>query len=161
AGVYMVMDYVEGDTLAGLIRGARAAHERLPLSVAGRILCDALSGLSATHELCDASGRPINVVHRDFSPSNILVGLDGGTRLSDFGVAKVEGRAGVTSTGVIKGKIGYMAPEQVLGRKLDRRCDVWAAGVVAWECLAGRRLYQDEDQVAALFRIAQEEPLSL
>jgi serine/threonine-protein kinase len=157
-GVYMVMDYVEGDTLSGLIRSARSRGERLPLPIVGRILADALAGLHAAHELTDAAGRPVNLVHRDYSPSNILVGTDGVTRLADFGVAKAESRAGATASGTIKGKIGYMAPEQVLAKKLDRRADVWAAGVVAWECLAGRRLHQDEDQVATLFRIVQEEP---
>jgi eukaryotic-like serine/threonine-protein kinase len=161
SGVYMVMDYVEGDTLSGLIRGARARREQLPLPVVGRILADALSGLHAAHELSDASGRPVNLVHRDYSPSNILVGVDGVTRLADFGVAKAESRLSATTSGAIKGKIGYMAPEQILAKRLDRRCDVWAAGVIAWECLAGQRLFrihQDEEQVATLFRIVQEEP---
>jgi serine/threonine-protein kinase len=157
-GVYMVMDYVEGDSLSGLIRAARAAGTTLPLPIIGRILTDALAGLHAAHELRGPSGEPLNLVHRDYSPSNILVGVDGVTRLADFGIAKVEGRAGGTATGAIKGKIGYMAPEQVRGQKLDRRCDVWAAGVVAWECLAGQRMLTGDDPIATLLRIAQEEP---
>lgn len=157
-GVYMVMDYVAGDSLTGLIRNAMNRGERVPEPVAARILCDALAGLHAAHELCDAVGRPMNVVHRDYSPSNILVGVDGSTRLTDFGIAKAESRISATASGVVKGKLGYMAPEQLLARKLDRRCDIWAAGVVAWECLAGERLFGQLDHGPALLRMVQEEP---
>ncbi len=157
-GVYLVMEYVEGDTLSGLVRAARTRGEPLPLAVAGRILADALSGLHAAHELTDDHGEHLGLVHRDFSPQNILVGSDGVSRLTDFGIAKAAGRVGVTSSGIIKGKVGYMAPEQALGKRVDRRCDVWAAGVVAWELLSGRRLYKQEDQVSTLLKIVQEPP---
>jgi serine/threonine-protein kinase len=157
-GVYLVMEYVEGDTLSGLIREAKSMGGSIPLPIAGRILADALAGLHVAHELTDASGQLRNVVHRDFTPSNILVGVDGVTRLTDFGIAKAESRVSMTTTGQIKGKVGYMSPEQVLAKPLDRRCDVWAAGVVAWECLAGRRLHRDDDQVAILLKIVQAEP---
>src|SRR5262245_23997993 len=127
-GVFLVMDYVEGDTLSGLNRIMRANHTTIPLNIAGRILMDALAGLHAAHELKDDLGQPLDLVHRDFSPQNILVGADGISRLTDFGVAKAAGQIGVTSSGVIKGKVAYMAPEQALGKRVDRRCDVWAAG---------------------------------
>ena len=152
-GVFLVMEYVEGDTLSGLHRAVRAEGALMPLPIAGRILVDALAGLHAAHELRDDDGLLLDLVHRDFSPQNILVGTDGVTRLTDFGVAKASGRVNVTSSGIIKGKVAYMAPEQALGKRVDRRCDVWAAGVVAWEILAGQRLYRSEDQVAMLLKI--------
>jgi serine/threonine-protein kinase len=122
-----------------------------------RVLLDGLAGLHAAHELCDAAGRSLELVHRDFSPQNLLVGTDGHSRLADFGVARAATRIAQTQTGVVKGKIGYMAPEQVRGRPLDRRCDVWAAGVLAWELLAGRRLHPSSD-VSTMFEIVQKPP---
>lgn len=157
-GVFLVMEYVEGDTLSGLHRAVRAGGGMLPLPIAGRILVDALAGLHAAHELRNDDGELLELVHRDFSPQNILVGADGVSRLTDFGVAKAAGRVNVTSSGIIKGKVAYMAPEQALGKKVDRRCDVWAAGVVLWEVLAGQRLYREQDQVATLLKIVNEPP---
>lgn len=157
-GVFLVMDYVEGDTLSGIIRAARATKKPIPAPIAARILGDALLGLHAAHELTNAVGAPVDLVHRDFSPQNLLVGTDGVSRLTDFGIAKVTSRVNVTASGIIKGKVGYMAPEQALGRPLDRRCDVWAAGVVAWELLGMRRLYGDQDQVATLLRLVSHPP---
>jgi eukaryotic-like serine/threonine-protein kinase len=157
-GVFLVMEYVEGDTLSGLSRLMRHKEQALPLPIAGRILVDSLAGLHAAHELNDEEGQPLRLVHRDFSPQNILVGVDGVSRLTDFGIAKSAARVGVTSSGIIKGKVGYMSPEQALGKQLDRRCDVWAAGVVAWELIAGRRLYKQEDQVSTLLQIVQAPP---
>jgi serine/threonine-protein kinase len=158
-GVFLVMQYVEGESLEGLLRRARDRGERIPVDVALRILIDALSGLHAAHELRDPSGQPLGLVHRDFTPQNILVGLDGVARLTDFGVAKAASRVGVTRTGVVKGKAAYMAPEQVRSLPLDRRADVWAAGVVAWELFAGRRMRPAvEDQAALLLQVATDPP---
>jgi serine/threonine protein kinase len=157
-GVFLVMQYVEGDSLAGLLRHAVTVERRLPNGIGLRILDDALAGLHAAHELRDGTGNLVGLVHRDFSPQNILVGVDGVARLTDFGVAKAADRAGFTRTGTIKGKFGYMSPEQVRDRPLDRRSDVWAAGVVAWEVFAGRRLYPSGDQASTLFRIVTEKP---
>ena len=157
-GVYLVMEYVRGHTLSGLIRAAKAANATLPLPIAGKILSDALTGLHAAHELRDENGVSLEVIHRDFSPQNILVGVDGVSRLTDFGIAKTLARLDATKTGVIKGKIGYMAPEQALGHTLDRRCDVWAAGVVACELLTGQRLYSGKDQLATLLELATSKP---
>jgi serine/threonine protein kinase len=160
-GLYLVMDYVEGDNLSGLERAARKANKPLTDRLIARLLNDALLGLHAAHELCDEEGAPLGIVHRDFTPQNILVSIEGITRLTDFGVAKAADRAVRTKTGLIKGKIAYMAPEQARGLKLDRRCDVWAAGVVAWELCARRRLYTSEDEVATLLRIVTERPQQL
>jgi serine/threonine-protein kinase len=153
-GVYLVMEYVEGDTLSGLNK----ASKPLPKKMAMRVLIDALAGLHAAHELLDEDGKLLGVVHRDFTPHNILVGTDGVARLTDFGIAKAATRLSHTRTGLVKGKIGYMSPEQAKGSLLDRRCDVWAAGVIAWEVLAGKRLHPVEDDVSVLLKVATETP---
>jgi eukaryotic-like serine/threonine-protein kinase len=160
-GLFLVMDYVEGDTLSGLGRICRAAGKAIPLPLIGRILNDALLGLEAAHQLTDESGKPLNLVHRDFSPQNILVSTQGITRLADFGVAKAADRAVRTKTGLVKGKISYMSPEQARGQAVDRRCDVWAAGVVAWELVAGKRMHRSDDDVATLLSIVTEDPPKL
>jgi serine/threonine-protein kinase len=158
-GVFLVMEYVEGDTLGGLLRQAASRGERIPTEIALRILIDALAGLHAAHELRDNDGCPLGLVHRDFTPHNILVGVNGVSRLTDFGVAKAASRVSGTRTGIVKGKAGYMAPEQVRGQPLDRRADVWSAGVVAWEAFAGRRMRgSSEDNVAMLLKVATEAP---
>jgi serine/threonine-protein kinase len=157
-GVFLVMDYVEGDTLSGLVRILRERNQRLPPRLAARIMNDALAGLHAAHELREPDGELVGLVHRDFSPQNILVGVEGVTRLADFGVAKAASRAVRTKTGLVKGKIAYMSPEQARGHRLDRRCDVWAAGVVVWELITGRRLYEHEDEVATLLSIVTQDP---
>jgi len=157
-GVFLVMEYVEGDTLAGLIKRGKRSGTPLPRGVGLRILIDVLAGLHAAHELCDENGVFIALVHRDFSPQNILVALDGVAQLTDFGVAKAATRLGNTVSGMVKGKISYMSPEQARGQSLDRRSDVWAAGVVAWQILAGKRLYDATGDVSTLLRIVTEPP---
>jgi eukaryotic-like serine/threonine-protein kinase len=157
-GVYLVMEYVEGESLSGLLRLSAATGSALPVPIGIRILLDALAGLHAAHELTDESGASLGLVHRDFSPQNILVGTDGVARLTDFGVAKAASRLGHTATGLVKGKLGYMAPEQARGQVTDRRCDVWAAGVVAWETLTGRRLFRARNTVATLLELVTREP---
>jgi serine/threonine protein kinase len=157
-GVFLVMDYVEGEALSGLVRLLRDQNHRLPPRLIARIMNDSLAGLHAAHELRDGSGQFIGLVHRDFSPQNILVGIEGVARLADFGVAKAASRTVRTKTGLVKGKVAYMSPEQARGHKVDRRCDVWAAGVVVWELITGRKLYDHEDDVATLLSVVTEEP---
>jgi serine/threonine-protein kinase len=157
-GVFLVMDYVEGEALSGLVRLLRDQNHRLPPRLIARIMNDSLAGLHAAHELRDAQGSFIGLVHRDFSPQNILVGVEGVARLADFGVAKAASRTVRTKTGLVKGKVAYMSPEQARGHKVDRRCDVWAAGVVVWELITGRKLYDHEDDVATLLSVVTEEP---
>jgi serine/threonine-protein kinase len=154
---YLVMDFVEGASLAELRRAARPLGG-IPPRIWGRWLADALSGLHAAHELTDERGEPLGLVHRDFSPQNILVGRDGSARLSDFGVVKVTSGDQRTASGIVKGKVNYMSPEQVRGEALDRRCDVWAAGVVAWELVTGRRLRRHKDDVQSLLEIVSGDP---
>jgi serine/threonine-protein kinase len=154
--LFLVMDYVEGDSLSGLVRKARRSEEELPLGLTMRILCDALAGLHAAHELRDEEGRQLEVVHRDVSPQNILVGVDGMARLADFGIARAASRISQTRPGSVKGKVGYMAPEQLQGKELDRRCDVWAAGVIAWELVAKQRLFEGKDDMAVALHLVTE-----
>jgi eukaryotic-like serine/threonine-protein kinase len=155
---YLVMDYVEGDTVAGLIERAEKEDYRLPEPVNLRILSDVLEGLEAAHQLRGPNGRCLGLVHRDVSPQNILVGVDGIARLTDFGIAKASSRLALTRTGLVKGKVGYMAPEQARGQPLDQRCDVWAAGVVAWELFAGRRLFGSDNDIATAVRLLEQRP---
>ncbi len=157
-GAFLVMDYVEGEVLSAIVRHERLAGGRVPAGLATRILADALAGLHAAHELRDDEGALLGIVHRDFSPQNILVGLDGSSRLTDFGIARVASTSS-TKSGMIKGKLGYLSPEQVRSpRSVDRRTDVWAAGVVAWELATGKPLRPRDDEAATLLRIVSEEP---
>ncbi len=156
ASLFLVMDYVEGDSLSGLIKRARKAGIELPLGMQMRVLCDALAGLHAAHELKDEDGVSLDLVHRDVSPQNILVGTDGMARLADFGIARTSSRAQQTQPGAVKGKVAYMPPEQVQGGELDRRCDVWAAGVIAWELVAKRRLFEQTDQLVVAVQLLND-----
>ena len=157
-GMYLVMEYIEGDSLSAIVRAARAQGLSVPAPVAMRILIDALSGLHAAHELQDEHGLNLHVVHRDFSPQNILVSLEGVALLTDFGIAKATTSVGHTKTGIVKGKISYLSPEQVQLKAVDRRADVWAAGVVAWEIFAGRALRRDGNQLGTLLEIISSPP---
>jgi serine/threonine-protein kinase len=152
-GFYLVMDYVEGDHLGALLRGAVTKRERLDPGVAVRVILDALAGLSAAHTLTGADGNPLVLVHRDISPHNILVGADGVSRLTDFGVAKAEVRLSSTRDGQFKGKLGYMAPEHASTGLADQRSDIFSMGIVLWECLASKRLFRGENNAATLSKI--------
>ncbi len=143
--LWLVLEYVHGVSLARLLDAALRAGEAVPPPVAVSIACGMLEGLAVAHEATGVRGEPLGLVHRDVSPQNVLVGADGVARLADFGVAKARGRAQTTTDGQVKGKLAYMAPEQVSGTRIDRRADVWATGVVLWEALVGRRLFQGTD----------------
>ncbi len=161
-GMFLVMDYIEGASLKGVLRGMRKRRQRIPYGITVRILCDALSGLHAAHDLKGKGGKALNLVHRDVSPHNILVGTDGVCRITDFGVARAEARLSTTRGGQLKGKIAYMPPEQGLGNHVDRRADVYAAGVCLWEMLVGRRLFKAEHDgqlVAMVLRGADRSPI--
>ena len=148
--LYLVMEYVEGDSLVALLRRAKRQGVLLPSPVAVRIMIDALTGLHAAHELCGPDGKLLNVVHRDVSPQNIVVGADGASRITDFGIAFAAARSTVTQAGRVKGKFSYMAPEQVRGQATTRRIDVYAAGIVLWEALTCRPLFRRKDDVATI-----------
>ena len=155
-GYFLVMEYVEGDTLARLLARAHAKGERLPVPIALRVVMDTLAGLHAAHELRDEQNEPLGLVHRDVSPQNILVGIDGTARITDFGVAHASSRLSTTRGGQLKGKLAYMAPEQARGQKIDRRADVFAIGTVLWEVLAGRRLFKADGDAETLNRVLFE-----
>ncbi|MCB9598304.1 MAG: serine/threonine protein kinase [Sandaracinaceae bacterium] len=152
-GFFLVMDYVEGDHLGHLLRGAAQGGERLPTPVTARIVMDALAGLHAAHILTSADGEPLNLVHRDVSPHNILVGADGVARITDFGVAKAQVRLSSTRDGQFKGKLSYMAPEQAANGQADQRSDLFSMGIVLWESLTGRRLFRGENNADVLNKI--------
>ncbi|MDI1443395.1 serine/threonine-protein kinase [Polyangium sp. 6x1] len=153
----LVMPYVESLSLGALLDAARGAGERLPPAVASRILLDVLAGLDAAHEAKDLRGEPLEIVHRDVSPRNVLVGTDGRARLIDFGVAKAARRITQTQSGIMKGTIAYMAPEQLRRRELDRRADVFAAGVVLHEAITGERLFDGRDEADVLIGVLADE----
>jgi serine/threonine-protein kinase len=160
--VSLIMDYVEGASLGELLQVQAGGGTAVPPGVAVRIVLDACAGLHAAHEQTDERGRPLRLVHRDISPQNLLVGVDGLTRVADFGVAKFK-RSSATSTiaGVLKGKLAYMAPEYVRGEGIDRRMDVFAMGVVLWEALTGKRLFRGEHGAATLERVLSHEVRSV
>jgi serine/threonine-protein kinase len=138
----IIMEYIEGVALSSMIRVLRDRGSAIPVPVVVRVLVDALRGLHAAHELTGDDGGPMHIVHRDVSPHNVLVGVDGTSRVTDFGVATSVGRLAQTRTdGGVRGKLQYLAPEQIHRKKPDRRVDVWAAGLVLWECLTGQRLF--------------------
>ncbi len=152
--IQLVMDYIEGASLGELVSARAKEGGKVPPAVAVRVVLDACAGLHAAHEACDEDGHPLDLVHRDVSPQNILVGLDGVARVTDFGIAKCAGSADqATSQGMLKGKAGYMAPEYVRGEPVDRRADVFALGVVLWEALAGKRLFRGENDSDTLARV--------
>ncbi|MGD0524102.1 MAG: serine/threonine-protein kinase [Polyangiaceae bacterium] len=151
--VSLVMDYVESVSLSQLTREAERTGKRLPIAVAARIVYDALIGLHEAHDAVDIRRQPLGIVHRDVSPQNIVVGVDGVSRVIDFGIAKARSRIASTRAGTIKGKCAYMAPEQADGLPIDRRCDVFAAGIVLWESLTGKRLFQGDDEFDVMRRV--------
>ncbi|MBK7402856.1 MAG: serine/threonine protein kinase [Myxococcales bacterium] len=149
----VVMEYVHGLSLAELRRCEGAWPPPVPVAVA--IVEQLLRGLEAAHRTRDSHGDLLALVHRDVSPHNVLVGTDGLVRLVDFGVAQAERRSQVSHTGQVKGKLAYMAPEQLDAEPVDPRADVYAAGVVLWELLTGQRMFAGEDELAGHRRARQ------
>jgi eukaryotic-like serine/threonine-protein kinase len=153
----LIMEFADGVTLQELLVDARNAGVGVPPAVTVGIVCQALHGLHAAHEATDDLGQPLQIVHRDVSPQNVMVGKDGLVKVLDFGIAKAINDSHVTRTGQVSGKVAYMAPEQVLSRPVDRRTDVFAAGVVLWEALTGQRLFRGRGtpEIAALTNILE------
>ncbi|MBW2455529.1 MAG: serine/threonine protein kinase [Deltaproteobacteria bacterium] len=154
-GMFLVMEYIDGRALHQLRRYFRKQGARLPIDIVIRIFVDLLTGLHAAHELTGSDNEPLNLVHRDVSPQNILVGKDGVSRITDFGVARAEARITSTRGSQLKGKIAYMSPEQVRSQALDCRSDVYAAGCALWEALAGKRLFRADSEAGVIHMILQ------
>jgi len=151
--VFLVMEYVEGDSLSRLMKATIARQEKVPLPVAVAILSGVLRGLHAAHEAKSDKGEPLDIVHRDVSPQNVLVGIDGTARVIDFGIAKAADSVQVTREGELKGKLAYIAPEILNGHRGSRRSDIYAAAVVLWEVLTAQRLFDADYQSAVLANI--------
>lgn len=160
-GPYLVMDYVEGVSLSRFVRARAKVGTHLPVPLCAQIIAQVARGLHAAHELAGSDGAPLDLVHRDVSPQNILVGRDGTVRVTDFGIAKALGRSTHTSTGVLKGKVGYMSPEQLRFERVDRRSDLFALGVVLFELVHLRRLYSGGDGAEVARCILHEVPPDL
>jgi serine/threonine-protein kinase len=148
---FIVMDYVEGTSLAELRRELSAIGRALDVRVAVRIVLDALAGLHAAHELRDDNDKPMHIIHRDVSPHNVLIGCDGRAYVTDFGIAKAEDRIQTTRTHEVKGKLAYLAPERIDKRRICTvQSDIFSMAVVLWECFAGRRLFRGDDPASVL-----------
>jgi serine/threonine protein kinase len=153
----LVMEYIRGECFSKLLRAARRKNLEPSIGVVGRIASGLLHGLHAAHEARDDNGDLLNVVHRDISPQNVMIDVDGMVKVLDFGVAKASARIQITRDGQMKGKLSYMSPEQLQGMPVDRRADVFACGVVLWEALTRRRLFVGEDASDVLRKILRDE----
>lgn len=152
---FFAMEYVPGCSLDKLLRAIAERGEVLPLAHALTIGIGIGAGLHHAHEACDLTGRPLSIVHRDVSPSNVLVSAEGAVKLTDFGVAKALASTQLTREGVRKGKVSYMSPEQCIGEAVDRRADVFALGVVLYELSTMRRLFVGDNEFAIMNRITE------
>ncbi|MCU0693028.1 MAG: serine/threonine protein kinase, partial [Polyangiaceae bacterium] len=152
----LVMEYVAGETLSRICLESFRAGRMIPPRLLTAVFVGVLEGLHAAHEAVSETGVPLAIVHRDVSPQNIMVGQDGVARVIDWGVATAVGRMQTTHTGQIKGKISYMAPEQITGVNVDRRADVYSTGITMWELLTGRRLFKAPNDVARLHAVLND-----
>ena len=155
--LFLALEYIESVSLSTLLEVAAKRRERLPPAIVSRIVSDMLAGLHAAHEAIDMRGRTLDIVHRDVSPQNVIIGADGASRVFDFGISKAATRVAATKSGDMKGKLAYMAPEQARRQPLDRRSDLFSAGVVLFEALTGQRLFHGDDDGAVLFGVLADE----
>jgi serine/threonine protein kinase len=151
--IFLVMEYVQGESLGKLLRSLRGRPS--DTRIMSTVMSNVLLGLHAAHEAKNEQGDPLGIVHRDVSPQNVLVGVDGVARVLDFGVAKAIGRLQSTREGQVKGKLSYMAPEQLHNAPVTRRSDIYAASVVTWEALTGRRLFKGDSEAAMITAVLQ------
>ncbi len=151
---FIAMEYLEGLSLDRVVRKYLSDGGAMPIGLLLRVACDALEGLHHAHELRDFDGRPLQVVHRDVTPSNIFVTADGMGKVLDFGIAKAALQDEATRTGMLKGKLAYMAPEQFYPSPIDRRADLWSMGVLLWEMITGRRLFKGANDAVTYKNIA-------
>ncbi|MEO1174282.1 MAG: serine/threonine-protein kinase, partial [Myxococcota bacterium] len=142
---FIAMEYISGETISGLLVAAHKNQRSISPLVSARIIRDAAAGLAHAHDATTIEGSPLGIIHRDISPQNIMVREDGVAKVVDFGIARAANRLARTSTGAVKGKVAYMAPEQLVGRPLSARTDQYALGVVFWEMLTQRRRIERSD----------------
>jgi serine/threonine-protein kinase len=154
----LAMEFIDGVDLRSLLRRCRERDQPIAPTLAARIVEQALRGLHFAHERRDPDGQPLKIVHRDFSPSNILIGYDGSVKLIDFGIAKARHNRTLTRGGIIKGKVTYMSPEQTMGKRLDARSDVFAAGVVLYSALCGQQPFFAPTDAELMVAIREQEP---
>jgi serine/threonine-protein kinase len=157
--VYLVMEYVHGATLSAVQRTLRKTGARVPPALASTIVTGALHGLHAAHTARGDDGAPLHIVHRDVSPQNVLLGVEGAAKLADFGIAKAVGQMHSTGQGTMKGKMAYMAPEQARGEGMTARTDIFAAGILLWEALTGRQLVDGESNAERLGKLLALSPV--
>jgi serine/threonine protein kinase len=154
---FYAMEYVHGDTVRSLLEDCSRQQVRIPLEVAIAVAIGAASGLHHAHERESADGRPLDIVHRDVSPSNVMIGYDGAIKVLDFGIARASERATETESGVVKGKYAYMAPEQCRAQAVDRRADVFALGIVLYELSTQHRAFKADSDFETMSRIVNGE----
>lgn len=152
----LAMEYVFGASLAQVLRASAKARKPLTVGVLLRITACVCDALHYAHELQDEGGQPLNLVHRDVTPQNILIGFNGVPKLTDFGIAKATNRGWETQAGIVKGKFSYMSPEQALGKRVDRRSDIFGTGIVLWEALTGRDLFRGSTPMEVLSAIRNQ-----
>lgn len=151
---FIAMEYIHGEDARRIWRTCEKAGMNLPIPLACRIAMDAAAGLAYAHKRCDASGRPLNIIHRDISPQNLLVSFEGSVKVVDFGIAKAADQATQTRSGVLKGKYSYMSPEQASGLEIDQRTDQFALGIVLHELLTFQRLFKRSNEIQTLTAVA-------
>lgn len=154
---YIAMEYVEGADVRTVLKTLRARNEKMPLEHVLTIASAVCAGLHAAHDKRTAEGQPLGIVHRDVSPSNVMVSFEGGVKLVDFGIAKWDARNVRTRSGLLKGKSAYMSPEQCMGLELDRRSDLFAVGILLHEMVTGQPLFKAENDYAAMCKVVRDE----
>ncbi|MBW2703108.1 MAG: serine/threonine protein kinase [Deltaproteobacteria bacterium] len=155
--LYMAMEYLSGESMSTVVKSARRQNRSIPPHIAAGMILQAAEGLQHAHTLIAPDGQPANIVHRDISPQNLFVLYDGGVKVVDFGIAKAAQRNTKTRTGMLKGKYSYMSPEQIQSKRLDGRSDVFALGVVLWELLTRRKLFNQENDLDLLKAITEKD----
>ena len=154
---YIAMEFIAGHDLASVVKKARKEQVNVPVEIVAKVVAQACEGLHYAHTLKDFKGNPLNIVHRDISPSNVLVSYSGAVKVVDFGIAKAESHSTKTQAGTLKGKYSYMSPEQIRGLSLDGRSDVFALGITLYEVLVGKRLFKRDNELAIIKDILEGE----
>lgn len=152
---FIVMEFIDGLNLKHVVEHLRARKQPFPINVAVHIAAKVCEGLFYAHEITDSEGRPLHIVHRDISPPNVLISKRGEVKITDFGLAKAAVAVEKTEPGVVKGKFSYLAPETAMGQEADAQADIFAVGIMLWEMLAGRKLFQGDSDYATVKLVQQ------